>query len=108
MRAALAASVVLVLSIEWSSAGAAAEICYSDPTDALATCQSESGCVLPTNDTVFHCPTEGDATVPQLAQRGWWIVSVGSKPAALVSGANMAVEQLVIRWPDGIFRSGFE
>ena len=109
MRSILWTMLAMVMTMGRAEAATPrAEICYADPTDALATCQSEAGCALPTNETVFHCPTAGDATVPQLAQRGWWIVSIRNKPAAFISGANMAVEQLVIQIPDRIYRNGFE
>lgn len=63
-----------------------ADICYSDPQPAVSA-------TPPSNTTVFHCPTAGDRTLPQLAAEGW---SIGQLTPIMVSSTQSAA-QLVIQ-----------
>ena len=74
-----------------------AQICYSAE-------QPFGSTTLPTNATVFTCPTGGDRTVTQLAATNWRIV----KLTPVVASATTMRTQLVIRRHDVVFRSGFE
>lgn len=64
-----------------------ADICYSDPQDAF------SSPAPPTNSTVFHCPTAGSKTVPQLAAEGW---QIGQLVGVMVN-ASQSASQLIIQ-----------
>jgi hypothetical protein len=72
-----------------------AELCYGNAQSASA--------APPTNATVFHCPSQGDKTLPQLAQAGWRIVKL--TPVASSGGVK---DQLLLRQDDRLFRHGFE
>ena len=58
------------LAVARSATAGQAEICYTTPA---AYGQNDPP---PSNSTVFHCPTVGDKTLPQLAALGWQVVQL--------------------------------
>lgn len=88
---------ILSTFLLFSATTNASEICYSQAVTFSEYAPS-------TNTTLFNCPTVGDKSLPQLAALGWAVVSISS---VTVSGTNVS-DQLVLRSPEPIFRSGFE
>jgi hypothetical protein len=64
------ARVLFAIALPGLAAAGQAEICYTTP---VAYGVSDPP---PTNASVFHCPTQGDKTMPQLAAAGWQVVQL--------------------------------
>ncbi|MBO9663308.1 hypothetical protein [Dokdonella sp.] len=75
-----------------------AEICYG-PEEQISECASGT-CPLPTNDTVFACPTAGNKTLPQLAAAGWTITQLVQRTYSTTpTPYGRQKEQIVIQKP---------
>jgi hypothetical protein len=92
-RAFVSGALLLVMLSNGAEAGQA-EICYTTPVPVGVPNPP------PTNSTVFHCPTAGDKTLPQLAALAWEVVQL---TPLMTPGANPQfgdyTQQLIVQKP---------
>ncbi|MFZ1724221.1 MAG: hypothetical protein WAT76_11390 [Dokdonella sp.] len=79
---------VLALTFSVVANAGQADICYSDPYPMI-------GSHIPTSSTVFHCPTAGNKTLPQLAAENWQVVQL--LPISI--DGSQGADQILIQKP---------